>query len=179
MSCPSFSLFSFFLLLVRALACCTASPLGRLLPAVLLLGPPNILPLLLPGHLQLLLPGRQLRLPQPLGRVQTGNLPPGRLQVQVVQVGPPLLHLRRGDGGALAHRASGRRVSGLFSSFNLSLLLHAQLDKSVWHEEANLKLTQLVSRLAKMPRRHQLRGPFGQMLMEEMAKSDLKQQVAS
>ena len=28
-----------------------------------------------------------------------------------------------------------------------------------------------------MPRRHQLRGPFGQMLMEEMAKSDLKQQV--
>ena len=29
-----------------------------------------------------------------------------------------------------------------------------------------------------MPRRHQLRGPFGQMLMEEMAKSDLKQQVA-
>ena len=30
-----------------------------------------------------------------------------------------------------------------------------------------------------MPRRHQLRGPFGQMLMEEMAKSDLKQQVGA
>ena len=64
------------------------------------------------------------------------------------------------------------------SSFNLSLLLHAELETSVWHEEANLNLTHLVSRLAKMPRRHQLRGPFGQMLMEEMAKSDLKQQVA-
>ena len=73
----------------------------------------------------------------------------------------------------------GAECQVCFSSFNLSLLLHAQLDKSVWHEEANLKLTQLVSRLAKMPRRHQLRGPFGQMLMEEMAKSDLKQQVAS
>ena len=33
------------------------------------------------------------------------------------------------------------------------------------------------SRLGKVPRRHQLRGPFGQMLMEEMAKSDLTKKV--
>ena len=32
-------------------------------------------------------------------------------------------------------------------------------------------------RLGKVPRRHQLRGPFGQMLMEEMAKSDLTKKV--
>ena len=91
---------------------------------LLLLGLPNILPLLVPGHLQLLLPGQQLLLPRSLGRVQMSSLPPGRLQVQVVRAGLPLLHLRQGDGGALAHRAFGRRVSGLFS-FNLSLLLHA------------------------------------------------------
>ena len=32
-------------------------------------------------------------------------------------------------------------------------------------------------RIARLPRRHQLRGPFGQMLMEEMAKSDRSKQV--
>lgn len=33
------------------------------------------------------------------------------------------------------------------------------------------------SRIARLPRRHQLRGPFGQMLMEEMAKSDRSKQT--
>ena len=30
-----------------------------------------------------------------------------------------------------------------------------------------------------MPRRHQLRGPFGQMLMEEMAKTEVKMEAES
>ena len=105
-----FLLFLSFLSRVsRAIACCTASPHG-LLPLTgasgsqLHLGPTNILPLLLLGHLHHLL----------LGPQQTASLPPGHLH-QVAQLGPPLLHLRQGAGGALAHHAFGRRASGLFS----------------------------------------------------------------
>ena len=105
-----FLLFLSFLSRVsRAIACCTASPPGLLPPtgasgSQLHLGPTNILPLLLLGHLHHLL----------LGPQQTASLPPGHLH-QVAQLGPPLLHLRQGAGGALAHHAFGRRASGLFS----------------------------------------------------------------
>merc|ERR1719209_218715 len=54
---------------------------------------------------------------------------------------------------------------------------HRKLASSPPSESAGEKGSIGGNRLAKMPRRHQLRGPFGQMLMEEMAKSDLKQQV--